>query len=156
MYWKRKLGRLDVLEMWSKAVVYPGEKPYHDFAHLRLSNNNPYSKIMTSYSLAGASLYGIAKPTPELHAKFVQQTIALDSALNEKAQAAVQLMEPSFNIWELEQLESLVSNMSFTRRTSAHGELNGEKSSKRSSFRNAFSVRSSDERTACKIKKKTC
>ncbi|KAJ6086764.1 hypothetical protein N7467_005678 [Penicillium canescens] len=154
MYWKRRLNRLDVLEMWSKAVVYPGEKPYHDFAHLRLSNNNPYSNIMTSYSLAGASIYGIAKPNPELHAKFIQQTIALDSALNKKAQAAVQLMEPSFNIWELEQLESLVSNMSLTRRTSANGELNSEKSSKRSSFRKALSVRSSDERTASKMKKK--
>jgi hypothetical protein len=153
-YWKRRLDRLDVHEMWSKAVLYPGEKLYHDFAHLRLSNNNPYSNVMTSYALAGSSMYGIAKPDPQLHAKFIQQTLALDSVLNEKAQAAVQLLEPAFNIWELEQLESLVSNMSLTRRLSTDGELPGERSSKRSSFRKALSVRSSDERTACKIKKR--
>ncbi|KAJ5306778.1 hypothetical protein N7508_005793 [Penicillium antarcticum] len=153
-YWKRRLDRLDVLEMWSKAVLYPGEKPYHDFAHLRLSNNNPYSNIMSSYSLAGSSMYGIGRPDPQLHAKFIQQTNALDLALNEKAQAALQLLEPSFNIWELEQLESFVSNMSLTRRTSANGELTTEKASKRLSFRKALSVRSSDERTALKIKKK--
>ncbi|CAI7603105.1 unnamed protein product [Penicillium bialowiezense] len=153
-YWTRKFERLSVLEMWSKAVLYPGEKPYHDFSHLRLSNNNPYTKIMSSYTLASSSLRGVAKPDPKFHLRFVQETIALDLVLNETAQAAVQLMEPSVNIWGLEQLESLVSDMSITRRRSDHGDVNSEMSSKRSSFRKAFSVRSSDERTALKIKKR--
>ncbi|KAJ5338210.1 hypothetical protein N7452_004938 [Penicillium brevicompactum] len=153
-YWKIKFERLHVLEKWSKAVVYPGEKPYHDFSHLRLSNNNPYANIMSSYTLASSSLRGVAKPDPKFHLRFVQETIALDSALNEKAHAAVQLTEPSVNIWELEQLESLVSDMSVTRRRSDYGDNNSEKPSKRSSFRKAFSVRSSDERTALKIRKK--
>ncbi|KAJ5766246.1 uncharacterized protein N7511_003862 [Penicillium nucicola] len=153
-YWKRRLDRLDVLEMWSKAVLYPGEKPYHDFAHLRLSNNNPYCNILSSYALAGSCMFGVARPEPQLHANFIQQTAALDASLNEKAQIAIQLLEPSFNIWELEQLESLVSNMSLPNRISANGDVATEKSSKRSSFRKALSVRSSDERTAIKIKKR--
>ncbi|CAG8297125.1 unnamed protein product [Penicillium olsonii] len=153
-YWKRKFERLGVLEMWSKAVLYPGEKAYHDFSHLRLSNNNPYTSIMSSYTLATSSLRGTAKPDPQFHTRFLQETRALDSTLNEKAHADVQNLEPSVNIWELEQLESLVSDMSHTRRQSASGELNVEKSTKRSSFRKAFSVRSSDERTALKIRKR--
>ncbi|CAG8427742.1 unnamed protein product [Penicillium salamii] len=153
-YWKRKFERLEVLEMWSKAVLYPGEKPYHDFSHLRLSNNNPYANILSSYTLASSSLRGIAKPDPQFHIRFVQQMIALDLSLNEKAEAVVQSAEPSVNIWELERLESLVSDMSHTRRQSAIGELSGERSIKRSTFRKAFSVRSSDERTALKIKKR--
>ncbi|CAG8939872.1 unnamed protein product [Penicillium salamii] len=153
-YWKRKFERLEVLEMWSKAVLYPGEKSYHDFSHLRLSNNNPYANILSSYTLASSSLRGIAKPDPQFHLRFVQQTIALDLSLNEKAEAAVQSAEPSVNIWELEQLESLVSDMSHTRRQSQTGELSGERSIKRSTFRKAFSLKSSDERTALKIKKR--
>jgi hypothetical protein len=153
-YWKKKFDRLGVLEMWSKAVIYPGEKPYHEFSHLRLSNNNPYTSILSPYTLASASLNGIAKPDPEFHARFVRQTTDLDAVLNDKAQAAIEIAEPSVDIWRLEQLESLVSDLSPSHRLSDHGDLDRPKSSKRSTLRKAFSVKSSDERTALKIKKK--
>ncbi|KAJ5310394.1 uncharacterized protein N7443_002855 [Penicillium atrosanguineum] len=153
-YWKRKIERLDTHETWSKAVVYPGEKPYHEFTHLRFFNNNPYSDVMSSYAPNGSALYGIPRPDPQFHARFVEQTIALNTSLNIKAQAAVQAMEPSFNVWELEQLESLVSNMSHSRRLSTEGDGNVERPSTRSSIRKVLSVKTSDERTAVKIKKK--
>ncbi|KAJ6120147.1 hypothetical protein N7523_004427 [Penicillium sp. IBT 18751x] len=153
-YWKRKIERLDTHETWSKAVMYPGEKSYHEFTHLRFFNNNPYSEVMSSYAPNGTAIYGIPRPDPQFHARFVEQTIALDTSLNAKAQAAVQATEPSFNIWELEQLESLVSTMSPTHHLSTDGDGHAEKSSRRSSFRKVLSVKSSDERTAGKIKKK--
>jgi hypothetical protein len=153
-YWKRKIERLDLHETWSQAVMYPKEKSYHEFTHLRLFKNNPYSEVMSSYAPNGSALYGIPRPDPHYHARFIEQTIELDASLNAKAQAAVQALGPSFNIWELEQLESLVSNMSHSRRLSTDAEGTAEKSSKRSTIRKAFSVKSSDERTAGQIKKK--
>lgn len=152
-YIKKKIDRIDSLEMWAKAVLYPGEKPYHDCTHLRLRSNNPYtSDVISCYGLVGTTLNGSPRPEPENHVTFLQQTLALNKTLNEKAEMSVQALEPSFNIWELEQLESLVSNMSSSRPTT--GACNSEKHSKRSSFRKALSVRSSDERAAGKIKKK--
>jgi hypothetical protein len=153
-YWTKKFDRLPMLEMWSKAVMYTGEKSYHEFTHLRISNNNPYSSIPSPYTLASASLNGFAKPDPQFHVSFVRQTMELDAALNDKAQAAVETAEPSVNIWGLDQLECLVSDMSLTHRQSNYGGLDSPKFSKRSTLRKAFSVRSSDERTALKIKKK--
>lgn len=153
-YWKRKIDRLDVHEAWSKAVMYPGEKSYHDFAHLRFFNNNPYSEIVSSYAPNGIALYGIPRPDPQFHSRFIEQTVALDSSLNAKAQAAVQALEPSFNIWELERLESLVSDISPTRHLSTDGDENIDKPSKRTSIRKVLSVKTPDERSADRMKKK--
>lgn len=153
-YWERKLDRLDVLDTWSRAVMYPGEKPYHDCTRLRFKNHNPYSfKITSPLSLVNF-LTGMAKPDPIYHLEFIEQTLAMDLTLNKAAEEAIEALEPAFNIWDLEQLESLVSNMSIHRRTSlgADGEI--DKASKRSGFRKAFSMKSSDERTAIKMKKK--
>ena len=152
-YWKRKLERLDVQDTWSKAVIYPGEKPYHDFGHLRLFNNNPYSEVISPYGFIGTTITGAPRPEPVSHTTFLVQTTELDSDLNSKAQATVQAQEPAYNIWELEQLQSLVSNMS-TEGHVTNGEINGNKQSKRTILRKALSVRTSDERTASKIKKK--
>ncbi|KAJ5637102.1 hypothetical protein N7490_006981, partial [Penicillium lividum] len=153
-YLKRKIDRLQTQEMWSKAVLYPGEKPYHDCNHLRLFNNNPYStEIISPYGLPGATLSGNVRPDPQNHSVFLQQTIALDSSLNSKAQIAVQAQEPSFNIWDLEQLESLVTNMA-NPRTSTNSPSSNGKPSKRSTLKKALSVRTSDERAAGNLKKK--
>ncbi|KAJ5655264.1 hypothetical protein N7507_007214 [Penicillium longicatenatum] len=147
-YLKRKIDRLQTQEMWSKAVIYPGEKPYDDCTHLRLFKNNPYSTVIISpYGLPGATLSGTVRPDPQNHATFLQQTIALDASLNAKAKIAVQALEPSFNIWDLEHLESLVSNMA-----NAHNQ--SDKPSKRATFKKALSVKSSDERAAGNFKRK--
>ncbi|KAJ6103706.1 hypothetical protein N7486_003928 [Penicillium sp. IBT 16267x] len=147
-YLKRKIDRLQTQEMWSKAVIYPGEKPYDDCTHLRLFKNNPYSTVIISpYGLAGATLSGTVRPDPQNHATFLQQTIALNTSLNAKAKIAVQALEPSFNIWDLEHLESLVSNM-------ANGHNQSDKQSKRATLKKALSVKSSDERAAGNFKRK--
>lgn len=153
-YLKRRIARLDTQEMWSRAVLYPGEKPYHDFSHLRLLNNNPYTTdVISSYGLVGTTLTGAPRPEPENHVKFLQQTMALNTSLDAKAKASVRALEPSFNIWELEQLESLMSNMS-SGHPSASDPSSAEKQSKRLNFRKVLSVKSSDERAAGKIRKK--
>lgn len=154
-YWERKLDRLDVQDTWSRAVLYPGEKSYHDCTRLRFKNHNPYSlKVTSPFSLVNFPLTGMAKPDPHYHLEFIEQTRSLDSALNTSAEAAIQALEPAFNIWELEQLESLVSNMSTNRPSSVTGDGDIDKMSKRTGFRKAFSMKSSDERTAMKMRKK--
>jgi hypothetical protein len=153
-YWERKLDRLDVQDTWSRAVMYPGEKPYHDCTRLRFKNQNPYSfKITSPFSLVNF-LTGMAKPDPIYHLQFLEETRAMNSTLNAAAEEAIQTLEPGFNIWDLEQLESLVSNMSIHRRTSLGIDGEVDKTSKRSGFRKAFLMKSSDERTAIKMKKK--
>lgn len=154
-YWERKLDRLDIQDTWSRAVIYPGEKPYHDCTRLRFKNHNPYSfKITSPFSLVNFPLTGMAKPDPHYHLEFIEQTRAMDSTLNAAAEEAIQALEPTFNIWDLEQLESFVSNMSTNRRSSMGSDGGLDKTSKRSGFRKAFSMKSSDERTAIKMKKK--
>ncbi|KAJ5095074.1 hypothetical protein N7532_007365 [Penicillium argentinense] len=153
-YWEKKVDRLEIQDMWSKAVIYPGEKPYHDCTRLRFKNTNPYSfKITSPFNLVCFPLTGMAKPDPHYHLQFIQETLSMDSTLNRDSEAAIQAQEPAFNIWELEQLESLVSNMSVNRWSSSNSDTI-DKSSKRTGFRKAFSIKSSDERTAGKIQKK--
>lgn len=144
-YLKRKIDRLEVQELWSKAVMYPGEKHYDDCTHLRLFDNNPYSEVTSPYGFRGATLLGNEKPDPSNHAEFLHQTIALNTSLNAKARIAVQTQEPSFSIWELEHLESLVK---------ASKPDDSETKSKRSKFREAFQVKNADEKAAERMKKK--
>jgi len=154
-YWERKLDRLDVQDQWSRAVMYPGEKAYHDCTRLRFKNHNPYSfKITSPFSLVNFPLTGMAKPDPYYHLEFLEQTRAQDLALNKIAEEAIEALEPAFNIWDLEQLESLVSNMSTNRRSSLTNGGDIERASKRTGFKKAFSMKSSDERTATKMRKK--
>ena len=154
-YWERKLDRLEVQDQWSRAVMYPGEKAYHDCTRLRFKNHNPYSfKITSPFSLVNFPLTGMAKPDPFYHLEFLEQTQAQDLALNTIAEEAVEALEPAFNIWDLEQLESLVSNMSTNRRSSLTNSTDIERAPKRTGFKKAFSMKSSDERTATKMRKK--
>ncbi|KAJ6032184.1 hypothetical protein N7540_002916 [Penicillium herquei] len=152
-YWKRKIDRLEVQEAWSKAVIYPGEKSYHDCTHLRLFNNNPYTlEIVSPYGFSGVSLSGSSKPDPQNHAEFLNQTIALNASLDAKAKIAVQVQEPSFSIWDLEQLESWITKTAPSKTT--ENADHPAKSSRRASFKKALSVKTSDERAAEKIRKK--
>lgn len=149
-YIQRKLARLNVQELWAKAVMYPGEKYYHDCTQVRLFNNNPYQIVVSPYGFGGSSYYGIQRPDPQYHAKFVRQTIKLNDSLNVKAQSAVDAVEPSFNIWEIEQLQSSMSNIGIG--PSINHDHNGEKS-KRATLKKALSIRSSQEKVASKTSK---
>ena len=50
-------------------------------------------------------------PNPRYYTMSVQQTIQLNAALNAEAQAAINVKEPPFNIWEIDQLDSSMSNI---------------------------------------------
>jgi hypothetical protein len=49
----------------------------------------------------------------------VQQTIQLNASLNAEAQAAIDAKEPRFNIWEVDQLDDSMSNMSIATASSS-------------------------------------
>lgn len=150
-YLQRKWDRLPVQELWAKAVMYPGEKYYHDCTQIRLFNNNPYiGAVVSPYGFSGSSYYGMQRPDPNYHAKFVIQTIKLNNSLNAKAQAAIYAKEPSFNIWEIEQLQASMSNIGIG--PSKSREQIAEKS-KRSTLKKALSIRSSEEKVAIKTSK---
>jgi len=114
-YKRRKMNRLGVQDMWSKAVMYPGEKSYHDCYQTNVLfsfSGNPYRfRVVSPYGYNVSSYYGMQQLSPKYHAMSVQQTIQLNASLNAEAQAAIDAKEPPFNIWKADQLESSMSNM---------------------------------------------
>ena len=118
-------------------------------------------------------------PNPQYYAMSVQQTIQLNTALNVEAQAAINAKEPPFNIWEIDQLDSSMSNMTMTIATASSGQVDdkkrpvekgstekrqsiaspltnsnaeGAKTSKFAGLKRAFSVKS-EEKAAARTKK---
>ncbi|TVY32799.1 hypothetical protein LOCC1_G008712 [Lachnellula occidentalis] len=122
-YKYRKMARLDVQKMWSKAVMYPGEKAYHDCYQASLFTNNPYRyRIVSPYGNFLFSSYSIPKPNPAYYASSVHQTIALNAALNAEAQASIDAKEPRINIWNVEQLDSSMSKMTLATDSSSQAD----------------------------------
>ncbi|GAB7353309.1 hypothetical protein MBLNU459_g3807t1 [Dothideomycetes sp. NU459] len=114
-YKRRKMARLVVQEMWSKAVMYPGEKAYHDCYQQTFFSNNPYRfRVVSPYGPNGATTWGPQRPSSRYHAMNVQQTIKLNAALNAEAQTSIDAKEPKINIWD-DDLESSMSNMTIDR-----------------------------------------
>lgn len=108
-YQRRKMARLSVQKMWSKAVMYPGERFYSNLYVSGVSplmNNNPYVvECGTPFSMAYgysnfAPLGVMSKPRPEPHLRWTQRTIALNNRLNEYSQNRVDKLEPAESIWE--------------------------------------------------------
>ena len=163
-----------------------GEKAYNDCYQYQtgfssISTGNPYRfRVISPYTknVFGSSYYGMQTPTPRYYTVSVQQTIQLNAALNAEAQAAVNSMEPRVNIWEIEELDSSMSNMTIAtasssqiddkrrpaekesaeKRQSIAGPLttgNGEsaKSSKFAGLKKALAIKSSEERAAIKAEK---
>ncbi|TVY27212.1 hypothetical protein LHYA1_G004663 [Lachnellula hyalina] len=122
-YKYRKMARLDVQKMWSKAVLYPGEKAYHDCYQASLFTNNPYRyRIVSPYGNFIFSSYYVQKPSPSYYASSVHQTIALNAALNQEAQSSIDAKEPRINIWNIEQLESSMSKMTLATDSSSQAD----------------------------------
>jgi hypothetical protein len=152
-YIGKKISRLDTLQIWSKAVMYPGEKTYHDCYQVSWFTNNPYSNgVVSPYGFTGATLYGIQRPDPQYHAMSIRQTIKLNETLNAKAQAAVEGQEPPFNIWETNRLESSMSNMSIAD-SASNSSGTSSKPSKLAGLKRAFSIKSAGDKEAIKIRK---
>jgi hypothetical protein len=103
-----------------------GEAAYNDCYQTTFFSTNPYrTRVISPYGYSSSSYYGMQTPTPRYHAMSIQQTIRLNATLNAEAQAAINAKEPRFNIWEIEQLASSMSNMAIANASS--GQLDGKK-----------------------------
>jgi hypothetical protein len=88
-----------------------GEKSYHDCYQAVMFSNNPYRfRVISPYGYNSFS-YGIQRPDPRAYSASVQQTIQLNNALNAEAQAQINAKEPQYNIWEIDDLNLSMSNM---------------------------------------------
>ncbi|KAF9062909.1 hypothetical protein BDP27DRAFT_1480352 [Rhodocollybia butyracea] len=109
-YRKKNITRLGVQEMWSRAVMYPGEKSYN--YGYKQTNENPYRyRVVSPY---GFDTSANRRPDPRFYAQSLQQIIQLNAELNEQAQIAINAKEPPFNIWELDQLDSSMFHVPIT------------------------------------------
>jgi len=105
-YSMAKWRRYGVQEMWSKAVMYPGEKNYNDNktnfgpGSSVLFSRNPYWRVVSPYGYSQMT-WGMP-PTPRAgwHARGLHQVIDLNNSLNKEAQANVDAREPKFSIWD--------------------------------------------------------
>jgi hypothetical protein len=155
--------------------VRVGEKAYHDCYQATFFTSNPYRfRIVSPYGINVSTYYGMKTPSPRFYTMSVQQTIQLNAALNKEAQAAINAKEPPFNIWEIDQVDSLMSNMTITtasgqvddkkrlvekgsteERQSVAGPLTnsdaeGAKPSKFAGLKRAFSIKSPEEKAAAR------
>ncbi|WPH04411.1 Hypothetical protein R9X50_00730200 [Acrodontium crateriforme] len=161
MYNQRKYNRLGVQDMWSKAVMYPGEKAYNDCYQMSgaLFSSNPYRyRVISPYGRFNtSSYYYMQVPRADCHAQSIHETIALNNQLNKQAQAEVAAMEPKVNIWNDDELEHQMSALSIAATADKKRSLeNGsqettKKTSKLSSFRASLGIKSSEERAAGKV-----
>lgn len=150
-YMQKKRHRLGIQELWSKAVMYPGEKSYHDCSQVRFFAKNPYSTgVVSPYSFSSSTFYGIQKPDPEYHAVFTRQTMKLNADLNAKAQAAVDGQEPTFNIWESSHPDALLSPPR-TPDSMTKEHTSRTKSLKFAGLKRALSIKSAEEKAVIKI-----
>jgi hypothetical protein len=104
-----------------------GEKAYNDcYQTTFFFTNNPYRfSVISPYGNNVSSYYGMQTPNPRYHAMSVQQTIQLNASLNTEAQAAINAKEPPFSIWEIDQLDSSMSNMTIA--TASSGQVDEKK-----------------------------
>lgn len=112
-YKRRKTARYRTQDIWSQAVMYPGEKAYNDNT-VTLSWRNPYRfGVVSPYgpyaSYGGGSasfgqfvtgVWAGMRPIPKYHTRAIQQTIQLNNTLNQRAQSDIDAREPSQCIWD--------------------------------------------------------
>lgn len=124
-----------------------------------------------------SSYWGQQSPSPRFYTMSVRQTIQLNAELNKQAQASIDAKEPRINIWNTNQLESTMSNLSIAEAPEAGGDdkkrpidekddgaskrssiaapsnISATKKSKFSGLKRAFSVKTPDEKAAVKTTK---
>ncbi|KAJ5505350.1 hypothetical protein N7453_004307 [Penicillium expansum] len=104
-YQARKSSRLPVQEMWSKAVMYPGESAYSGSASSTLIMKNPYSRVPSAFPIAAPGSSSAARPTLTCYNQYLHKTIRLNATLNAAAQVAIDAKEPTSTIWDTEDPE---------------------------------------------------
>lgn len=169
-YQRRKYQRLPVQDMWSKAVMYPGEKAYNNSYRANqggytLFSSNPYTnRVVSPYGYRQSTWFNYQqRPIPRYHATGIHQTISLNNQLNREAQASIDSREPRHNIWEDDELKDSLENMHLGDKkrasivsTPSQNESAGpadRKSGKLASFRKSIGIKSSEERAVAKVEK---
>ncbi|KAJ5736276.1 uncharacterized protein N7483_001401 [Penicillium malachiteum] len=165
IYKQRKMNRLPVQNEWSKAVMYPGEKSYHDcYQYSPMFSGNPY-QFISAYTNSGgfrgyggysatsvygvSGFYGVARPDPYNYTRALEKTLRLNRDLNRAAQISVDQKEPKVNIWTPIQLDMSPSGKGAdSPLPDSSSNEKSAKSSKLSGLRRAFSIKSSEERAA--------
>jgi hypothetical protein len=93
---------------------------------MTLFSSNPYRyNVVSPYGNYVSSYSTMQRPNAQYYSLSVQQTIQLNAALNAQAQSAINAKEPTFNIWEIDQITSSMSNM--TVAASSSGQVDDQK-----------------------------
>ena len=144
-YQRAKWNRYSVQDMWSKAVMYPGETAYNDnYVNGQMFSRNPYRfRVISPYG-RWQSAWGPQSPQPGYHASSIHQTIALNNELNAKAQRKIDEQEPNHSIWDENALETAVKRLSIS--DEKRKSISETKSSRLSSLRKSIGIKSSEER----------
>jgi hypothetical protein len=96
----------------SSSLIGVGEKSYHDNYQASFFTDNPYRyNIISPYGNNISSWNMVQSPSPRYYSLSVQQTIQMNTTLNNNAQRAIDAREPSHSIWEIEELDSAISNL---------------------------------------------
>ncbi|KAK9427978.1 hypothetical protein V1505DRAFT_388330 [Lipomyces doorenjongii] len=171
-YMRLKSSRSGVQDMWSRAVMYPGEKAYNDiYQNPTIFSSNPYRRRVVSPYGYYQPAWGPQKPNPDSHARSIHQTIQLNNTLNRDAQGTIDAKEPKVNIWDDSDLNVVMPNMTIatagdqkrpaesdeTRQSisvpSRNDTETSTKSSKLASFRKSLGIKSSEEKAVAKTTK---
>ncbi|KAK6426173.1 hypothetical protein LTR81_001425 [Elasticomyces elasticus] len=173
-YQARKWNRYGVQDMWSRAVMYPGEKAYNDNPNQTVFSSNPYRlRVVSPFGYGVSTWGGVSRPMPSYHAQAIHQSIQLNNSLNQEAQAKINDREPKLDIWDEKALDTAMANLTVNgkkvngekapmsrpdekRRDSTpavNAALEQPKASRLSSFRKSIGIKSSDERAIAKVEK---
>ncbi|KAK5681046.1 hypothetical protein LTS10_006806 [Elasticomyces elasticus] len=173
-YQARKWNRYGVQDMWSRAVMYPGEKAYNDNPNQTVFSSNPYRlRVVSPFGYGVSTWGGVSRPVPSYHAQAIHQSIQLNNSLNQEAQAKINDREPKLDIWDEKALDTAMANLTINgkkvngekapmsrpdekRRDSTpavNAALEKPKAPRLSSFRRSIGIKSSDERAVAKVEK---
>ncbi|OJJ43589.1 hypothetical protein ASPZODRAFT_19311 [Penicilliopsis zonata CBS 506.65] len=142
-YQRRKWTRLGVQNLWSSAVMYPGEKAYSD-CDRSVFASNPYMYIPSPFSRQYTGMFG-PRISPQMYATSIHSTISLNARLNAEAQNAVNSREPKHSIWDGgAALESAMAELTLAQERQKRS--GSGKPSKLAGLKRALSIRTPEEK----------
>ncbi|KAH8659875.1 hypothetical protein BX600DRAFT_383246 [Xylariales sp. PMI_506] len=158
-YKMRKYYRLGVHKAWAKAVMYPGERYYHDCYITNFGvSGSPYQFNVPSpfgFGVNNAVWTSamVMRPSPGYHARTIHAIIALNNSLNREAQARVDAEEPKQNIWD-DGLDAALLAMTLGEKPNRSSDSGGGEASEKpkrsrlSMFRKTIGIKSSGQKAA--------
>ncbi|KAJ5792877.1 uncharacterized protein N7503_008855 [Penicillium pulvis] len=157
-YKARKAARLPVQIKWSEAVMYPGERYYHDIeTENTIIHRSPYRYVSSYYCAGGMGgttttiMYGDAPRRKQRsdsynYSRSLEKTTKLNAQLNLCAQVAIDRKEPISNIWHVDGPEPSALNEDHVTISSENGK--SMKLSRLSGLRKALFIKSPEEKEA--------